>query len=375
GERVYRGLRQQSGSSEKTLSGRSRPRCAAGGGRTENRIPCQPRQLVSPGAVRQRARWDALHRGHVPRSHRASVVVPRANKKPLGLKKRHRRGRIYRVVPEGFKQPKLPHLSDATTQELVALLESPNGWHRDTAARLLCERQDKSAVSSLEKLFKTSKSPLARMHTLHGLDGLGALSQTHLLKALNDHDALVREHAVRLTEQFAPRTDAIARPLWKKAASLSRDPDIRVRYQLVFALGQSKDSARIKTLAEIARHDADDRWMRAAVLNSLKYGAGEMFRELIGDARFRGSHGAPEFLRQLAGVIGTKNDPVDVGAVLNVLANNADSDVEFLSARGLGDGLRNAGSSLGGVDAAGKLKSMFARAATMAGDARTPGRT
>jgi len=301
--------------------------------------------------------------------------LPESIKKHLDLNSGNDRGRIYRVVPEGFKQPKLPHLSDATTQELVALLESPNGWHRDTAARLLCERQDKSAVSSLEKLFKTSKSPLARMHALYGLDGLGALSQTHLLKALNDHDALVREHAVRLTEQFAPRTDAITRPLWKKAASLSRDPDIRVRYQLAFALGQSKNPARIKALAEIARHDADDRWMRAAVLNSLKYGAGEMFRELIGDARFRGSHGAPEFLRQLAGVIGTKNDPVDVGAVLNVLANNADSDVEFLSARGLGDGLRNAGSSLGGVDAAGKLKSMFARAATMAGDARTPGRT
>src|SRR5262249_30192699 len=37
------------------------------------------------------------------------------------------RGRIYRIVPEGFKRQPLPKLSKATTPELVALLEHPNG--------------------------------------------------------------------------------------------------------------------------------------------------------------------------------------------------------------------------------------------------------
>ena len=31
------------------------------------------------------------------------------------------RGRIYRIVPDGFKQPKRPNLANATTSELVAL--------------------------------------------------------------------------------------------------------------------------------------------------------------------------------------------------------------------------------------------------------------
>ena len=57
------------------------------------------------------------------------------------------RGRIWRIVPEGHK-PKAPKLSKATTAELVALLEHPNGWHRDTASRLLYQRQDRSAVGA-----------------------------------------------------------------------------------------------------------------------------------------------------------------------------------------------------------------------------------
>jgi hypothetical protein len=39
------------------------------------------------------------------------------------------------------------------TAELVATLEHSNGWHRETASRLLFERQDKSAVPLVEATF------------------------------------------------------------------------------------------------------------------------------------------------------------------------------------------------------------------------------
>src|SRR4029079_11651309 len=69
--------------------------------------------------------------------HPASL--PPEIKKHLDLTSGRDRGRIYRIVPEGFKQRPLPKLSTATTGELVATLEHRNGWHRDTAARLLYE--------------------------------------------------------------------------------------------------------------------------------------------------------------------------------------------------------------------------------------------
>src|ERR1039458_7544000 len=58
-------------------------------------------------------------------------------------------GRIYRIVPAGFKSPKPPRLGKASTYGLVAMLSHPNGWHRDTAARLLYERRDPAAAALL----------------------------------------------------------------------------------------------------------------------------------------------------------------------------------------------------------------------------------
>jgi putative membrane-bound dehydrogenase-like protein len=69
--------------------------------------------------------------------HPASLPPP--IKKHLDLTSGRDRGRIYRVTHDGFKQRPLPRLGKATTAELVATLAHRNGWHRDTAARLLFE--------------------------------------------------------------------------------------------------------------------------------------------------------------------------------------------------------------------------------------------
>lgn len=59
--------------------------------------------------------------------------------------------------------------------QCVAALESPNGWVRETASRLIHERQDRSAVPELERLLEQSTVPLARLHALYSLEGLKAL--------------------------------------------------------------------------------------------------------------------------------------------------------------------------------------------------------
>src|SRR5690606_23541274 len=79
--------------------------------------------------------------------HPASL--PPEIKQHLDLTSGRDRGRIYRVVPEGFKQPKLPKLIKASTAELVEALASTNGWTRDAASRVLYERQDKKAIEPL----------------------------------------------------------------------------------------------------------------------------------------------------------------------------------------------------------------------------------
>src|SRR5438552_9642385 len=60
--------------------------------------------------------------------------IPPSIKKYLDLNSGNDRGRIYRIAPDGFSIRKPPRSGTATTAELVATLEPPNGWHRQTAS-------------------------------------------------------------------------------------------------------------------------------------------------------------------------------------------------------------------------------------------------
>jgi putative membrane-bound dehydrogenase-like protein len=223
-------------------------------------------------------------------------------------------GRIWRVVPEGHK-PRMPRLSKATTPELVALLEHPNGWHRDTASRLLYQRQDRSAVEPLRKLAANSKSPLGRTHALYALEGLGALKADLVLAALSDPDAQVRGQALRLAEPFCK--DELH--LQKRLENMVDDPDVLVRYQLAFSLGELPGTKPAAALAALAIRDGADRWVRVAVLSSITGRAGEVFRRLAGNADFRAERYSRTFLTTMAVQIGAAESTGDLAAVLKTL--------------------------------------------------------
>ncbi len=66
--------------------------------------------------------------------------LPEPLKSKLDLNSGNDRGRIWRIVPDGARLRPAPKLGSSSNAELIAMLEHPNGWHRDTAARLLHER-------------------------------------------------------------------------------------------------------------------------------------------------------------------------------------------------------------------------------------------
>src|SRR4029078_5084259 len=109
--------------------------------------------------------------------------IPDDIKAQLDLSSGKERGRLYRVTPPSFASPKPPKLSTATTAELVAHLESPHSWYRETAQRLLFERQDKSAVSLLSATLE-KRSAIAKLHSIYLLDGLNALTANDIELAL-----------------------------------------------------------------------------------------------------------------------------------------------------------------------------------------------
>lgn len=267
--------------------------------------------------------------------------LPENIKKLLDLNSGNDRGRIYRIAPSGFKPRKPPQLGKANTAELVATLEHKNAWHRETAARLIYERQDPSAVPLLAKLQQESKAPLARLHALYALEGLGALKEGELLTALSDAAAAVREHAIKLSEKFIS-DGVVSVSLWESLRRLAGDPDDLVRYQLAFTLGEVKGKERIAPLAEIARRDVESSWTQAAILSSLADGGGAMFAELSADEAFRNSASSQDFLRQLAILVGARNEPRETAAVLDFVSQLEDRGLMFTMTRALGDGLQRA---------------------------------
>jgi hypothetical protein len=95
-----------------------------------------------------------------------------------------------------------------TPEQLVRHLSHPNGWWRDTAQRLIILRGDRSVVPALDQLARTGDNPLARLHALWTLDGLGALKRSVLAETFRDADPHVRAAAVRISEPLVADDDA-----------------------------------------------------------------------------------------------------------------------------------------------------------------------
>jgi putative membrane-bound dehydrogenase-like protein len=302
-----------------------------------------------------------------------SIHIPFDVLKFIDLKAGRDSGRLYRIAPDGFRFPGQSHLSAASTAELVALLEHPNGWHRDTAHRLLFERQDKSAVPLLAALLQKSGMPQARLGALWSLEGLQSLETADLLAVLADPHAALREHAVRLSEPHL-HDDAIL----QKVVALAGDPNPRVRMQVAYSLGETKDPRAVDAIARIARRDGGDPWIRMAVLSSVAETSHELLIRLLSDRGFVASSTGAEMAEKLAYIVGVRNRSDEIGKLLDAVAalrGAQDVSLQTQIVQGVGDGLKqvngflpfNVGSQRSGERL---LGSLLEKAKATAADAR-----
>ena len=203
--------------------------------------------------------------------------VPEQSRALLDFEAGKERGRIYRVAASGWKRDRAAiDLGRMTAAELTRTLEHPNAWRRETAQRLLLERQDRGAVPMLRTLARDSSRQVARIHALWILDALGGLETADLVAALSDRDGGVRENAVRLAEERAagPRL----REVVSRLLAMVDDRDDRVRLRVALALGEVDDPSVVSGLAALARRDGAQSWMRAAILSSVKARSNEFLR-------------------------------------------------------------------------------------------------
>jgi putative membrane-bound dehydrogenase-like protein len=202
--------------------------------------------------------------------------IPKDWQKKLDLRAGHDKGRIYRIYPKDRQPRAIPRLDKIGPKELVALLESPNGWVRDMAQQLLVSNrrhadghlpQDgRTAQKELSIIVEKGKKPTARLQALCTLDGMNALSRPDVVFALEDSHPAVRKHALRCLEYSFPGWFFVFEEL---LAKMQKDPDPQVRLQLACTLGTWDDPGSGKILAQLLCQEAEDRYLFAAGLSSI----------------------------------------------------------------------------------------------------------
>jgi putative membrane-bound dehydrogenase-like protein len=182
--------------------------------------------------------------------------IPRQMIDHLDLRAGSEMGRIYRISPVGEKRRAIPNLATLDEAQLGRQLDSPNGWTRDTAQRLLLERGTRWRGD-------LAGAPEARVQKLWTMHTLGTLQPALVLAALRDPEPRMREHAARMAEKHLG-DEAILAAL----CDLARDAEIRVRFQAVLSLGGSSDPRIPSILRELAARDAATPAMLIALLTA-----------------------------------------------------------------------------------------------------------
>lgn len=193
--------------------------------------------------------------------------IPRDMQERMDVRAGEDRGRIYRIVPEGDSGRRIVPLAGLDGDGLVAAMDSPNGWQRDTAMRLLWERNERTAVPALERLATGASLAQVRVQAGATLEGWGALKPEVLLRLLADAEPAVRGAAVPWAEGTlrAPVESAV---VLSAVCGLASDPDPRVAFQVALSLGESPARTAGEALATVAVRWGEDPLFQDAILSS-----------------------------------------------------------------------------------------------------------
>lgn len=165
-------------------------------------------------------------------------------------------GRIYRLRAKGAKPQAAFDLGKLPTPELVALLEHPNKWHRQTALRILGDRKDATIIPALRGAI-AGNSGQAALEFLWALNLCGGLSEDAAAGLVEHADPYVRLWAVRLLGDARNVSERTALKLARRARV---EPNVEVRSQLASTARRLPAEFGLAIVADLTLHeeDADD---------------------------------------------------------------------------------------------------------------------
>ncbi|MBC8325381.1 MAG: dehydrogenase [Verrucomicrobia subdivision 3 bacterium] len=248
-------------------------------------------------------------------------IIERKLDAPIGL------GRIYRVVHTGKKPKQSPKISSQNSSQLIAHLESDNGWLRSTAHRLLVEQANVKALPQLRETATHSESHLARQHALWILEGTAGLDSETIAAAMSDEHPRVRIAALRVAEAFTAglgnaEADTDARvTLLTPLTQIVNDKNVDVQRQVALSLPVISVPGTEPLLRAFVAKRAGDAIIRDGLITGLAGRELEFLQRVPGDAAWnKEDKNIREILKSLAGCVARQRDGARLERLLKLAA-------------------------------------------------------
>jgi len=207
--------------------------------------------------------------------------------------------------------------SGSSNGQLIDALSHPNGWWRDTAERLLVERNDRSIGPAVLALASGSAPWRTRLPALWILDALDLIDVGTVTKALQDDAPEIRVAAIRMAERWLGEP---SHPI--QAAVLARTSDTNwwVRQQLAASLGTLPAGVREAAVVSLLERAGDDPVVMDAAISSLRGVESAALGRII-DAESQPSPQKDAAVTMLAATIARAGEGEAVQALLARAAN------------------------------------------------------
>jgi putative membrane-bound dehydrogenase-like protein len=263
-------------------------------------------------------------------------AIPRYLQQQYGLTNGMNYGRIWRLTHE--QAPVVPSaiMASLSNGELAGEVGSDQQWRRETARRLLVERNGADASAGLSTILENPGSAAAAaINALYTLEGIGSLKAGNIQDALSHSVWYVGRHALLIGDRH-PAGDPVKRVVrdWLfDPGNLDGNP--RLLLQIGLSLGEFNEPQSIEQLALLARNHGEVRWMDTAIATSTRNREHELIAMLFNEPGKSG-----DLSERLVATIAARGDQAQITQTLELLEGNESNQ---LFARILESALAGAG--------------------------------
>lgn len=235
----------------------------------------------------------------------------------------HHFARIWRIQHKNAETIQQPDLQGGNPAVLVQALKSPNGWVRNTAARLLRESGDGNQTEALQNLATDRSLPgfsrIAALYTLHCLEKLNA---SFLANLINDNDPAVRKNALRIAYERKEESETVKRA----ALQHLNDDNARAQINALIALGNFEATDEIAEAIIQVWPDLQDKYLQSAAVGVV---ANHPMRFIEAAFRVREPKSMVGFIPHAVRLLGIKQDPREASRLIILLGQNPSSTDEL----------------------------------------------